>query len=199
MLLFPGILITSPKPDHEPTDISAELFISASLPTCHRPVSKREACWTDAERQALPLPECRRAASLPSCIFSSLTNKTANYFGGQTLAIKHTLYSSVSETIGCPLGAVTEMVHCPAAAAAAAAAADPSREQTDRPPASTPPLLHSAPPSFSSPSSSSHHISFIHPAFSSVFRLFSIPFQKLTFSPLQVHHHWVGSVASLQR
>lgn len=127
---------------------------------------KPEARWTDAERQALPLPECRRAATLPSCIFSSLINKTAEYLRAKALAVSHTLCSSVSETTRCPLGAVTEMVHCPAAAAAAA---DPSREQTDRQPASSPPLLLSPPPPppVTSASSSSRvllrFLSFLHP------------------------------------
>lgn len=63
VLLFPAILITSPKPDQEPTNIGAEQFISVSLPTCQRPVSEPEACWTAAERQALLLPVSSRCVA----------------------------------------------------------------------------------------------------------------------------------------
>lgn len=63
VLFFPAILIASPKPDREPTNIGAEQFISVSLPTCQRPVSEPEACWTAAQRQALPLPVSSRCVA----------------------------------------------------------------------------------------------------------------------------------------
>lgn len=124
--------------------------------------------------------------------YSSLTNKTANYLraaGSSTLAVNHTLCSSVLETSMRPLGAVTERVHCPAPAAAAVA--DPSCEQTDRPTAClSPPLPLSPPPPYTS---------LLHPAFPPpVFGLFSIPCQRLT-SSLVTGSLRRGSVASFQR
>lgn len=159
MCCFPGFLITSPKPDHEATDITAELSISVTVLTFPRPVSKLEACWTDGERMVRPcryhgVGALRRFLPASS---SSLTNKTANYLRSSTVAVNHTLCSSVLETSMRSLGAVTERVHCPATAAAAAAGLPPASEQTDRPTVClSPPLPLSPPPP---------HTSLLHPAF----------------------------------
>lgn len=136
MCFYPLI---SPQSLHIRT-ATADGYSCVCVVTCHRPVQSqrradgRPCCWVSVCCAAL---RCV-ASFLQPLVFHRQTAHFERRFGScfalrpsealcaaSPLPVLRTLYSSVSETARCPLGAAVETVHCPAAAA------DSSCERTD--------------------------------------------------------------------